>query len=181
MATDGGGWIVFQRRVDNSVDFYRNWNEYKKGFGVITSNYWLGLDNLHTLAAPGKGAVLRVDLRHRDDTHKVYAYYSRFEIGNEGDGYRLNIGGYTGNAGDSLEYHNGMQFTTKDRDNDLWQNDNCVKNHKGGWWFKGCQRCNLNGLYPLDEPSTNNKYMGWRYLKNEDGNIMFSEMKLRYV
>ena len=41
-------------------------------------------------------------------------------------------------SGDSLKYHAGMKFSTKDVDNDLWKEDSCAVNHKGGWWYKGC-------------------------------------------
>ena len=61
--------------------------------------------------------------------------------------YRLNIAGYTGTAGDSLDVHNDLPFTTKDRDNDLRSDGNCASIHRGAWWYNSCHNSNLNGLY----------------------------------
>ncbi|KAH3768291.1 hypothetical protein DPMN_169503 [Dreissena polymorpha] len=41
MDTDGGGWTIFQRRFNGSVDFYRNFSDYEHGFGHVAGEYWL--------------------------------------------------------------------------------------------------------------------------------------------
>ena len=53
----------------------------------------------------------------------------------EDQGYKLHIGGYRGDAGDSLKYNSGMKFTTLDRENDKHTVHNCAQFYKGGWWF----------------------------------------------
>ena len=180
MTTQPAGWIVFQRRVNASVDFYLSWNYYRQGFGDLNGNFWLGLDKLHQLAAPGKGAKLRVDLKHMDFPGQIkYAEYSLFEISNEADGYRLAIGGYSGTAGDALIYHSNMKFSTKDRDHDLRKNVNCAYTYQGAWWFNECYHSNLNGIYPPDNEQRET-YITWQMLGNTYGRVTFSEMKVRY-
>ena len=54
-----------------------------------------------------------------------------------GDKYTLNIGphDYSSTAPNSLEHHNGNQFTTKDQDNDDYQDTHCADLKEGGWWY----------------------------------------------
>ena len=50
MVTDGGGWMVIQRRIVNGdVNFTRDWNDYVNGFGDLNGEFWYGLDNIHYL------------------------------------------------------------------------------------------------------------------------------------
>ena len=180
MKTDGGGWIVFQRRVDASVDFSRNWDEYKSGFGDLNGNFWLGLEKIHTLAGSGKGAILRVDIRHISNPNQLrYAQYSTFEILGEGDGYRLIVAGYSGNAGDSLSFHNNMKFSTMDKDQD-GHHGHCAKAYQAGWWYYRCHRSNLNGFFPVTSSIASDTQMSWLHLHNQFGGIIFSEMKIQY-
>ena len=100
MTTEGGGWTVFQRRMDGSVDFYLGWEDYRVGFGNQTGEFWLGNDNLHRLTA-NADMMLRVDLEDYDGVRK-YAEYTTFSVADADDNYRLTIAGYNGTAGDSM-------------------------------------------------------------------------------
>jgi len=100
MHTDGGGWTVFQRRQDGSVDFFRGWNDYKAGFGQLAAEFWLGNDKIHRLTA-SRPSSLRVELEDWNGV-KAYAKYGTFSIGDEQAQYRLEVGSYSGTAGDSL-------------------------------------------------------------------------------
>ena len=100
MTTEGGGWTVFQRRMDGSVDFYLGWEDYRVGFGNLSGEFWLGNDNLHRLTA-NADMMLRVDLEDYDGVRK-YAEYTTFSVADADDNYRLTIAGYNGTAGDSM-------------------------------------------------------------------------------
>ena len=90
----GGGWTVFQKRMDGSVDFYRAWDYYKRGFGNLNGEFWLGLDKIHRLTVSSSNE-LRVDL---EDIHgaTAFAEYSSFSVASENAKYQLSLGSYTG-------------------------------------------------------------------------------------
>jgi len=143
-STSGGGWTVFQKRLNGAVDFYRGWDNYKKGFGLMDGEFWLGLDKIHRLTNQTVNE-LRVDLEDFN-LAKAYAGYDLFKVENESKNYELNLGAYSGTAGDSLSKGNGMAFSTKDRDNDVWGKD-CAGEHRAAWWYRTCHDSNLNGIY----------------------------------
>ncbi|XP_052704320.1 microfibril-associated glycoprotein 4-like [Crassostrea angulata] len=175
MTTDGGGWTVIQRRMDGSVNFYRSWQTYKDGFGKLQGEYWLGNEDIHLLTAKTK-QELRVDLQ-KFSGEKAYAKYSRFTMGSESEKYKLSVGGYSGTAGDSLAYHNGMKFSTRDQDNDLW-NKHCSVEHQGGWWFNACIHAILNGPY-LKSAKITAVGMTWYTFGNEHRALKRASMMIR--
>eukprot|EP00062_Callorhinchus_milii_P011403 gi/632957381/ref/XP_007894445.1/ PREDICTED: LOW QUALITY PROTEIN: tenascin [Callorhinchus milii] len=172
MTTDGGGWVVFQRRQNGNVNFYRNWRNYSAGFGDPSDEFWLGLQSLHKITSHGR-YELRVDLR--DEGNSAYAVYDKFLVTDPRSRYKLHIGEYSGTAGDSLTYHQGRPFSTKDRDNDIAVT-NCALSYKGAWWYKNCHRVNLNGVYGNRRHSQG---INWYHWKGHEHSISFVEMKLR--
>ena len=84
--------------MDGSVDFLRNWQNYKHGFGDVNGEHWLGNDNLAVLSSLHDDNELWVDLEAFDNT-KVYAKYSCFTVASEDSLYNLHVTGYSGDAG----------------------------------------------------------------------------------
>ena len=177
METDGGGWTVFQRRQDGSVDFYRNWIDYEEGFGNLSGEFWLGLSKVHRLTSNGTNS-LRVDLGDFE-SNTAYAQYSTFSIGDNTTEYILNVGGYSGTAGDGLVEgynHNGTKFSTKDNDND---GSSCPTHYKGGWWFNNCFQSYLNAPYHNGGSVPEWKGIIWYDWKGASYSLKFTEMKVR--
>ena len=93
--TAGGSWTVFQKRQNGSVDFFRTWNPYKRGFGDLNgAEFWLGLDKIHRLTVSGS-YTLRVDLEDFNGK-TAFAEYRSFAVKNEGAKYQLSLGSYSG-------------------------------------------------------------------------------------
>ncbi|KAM8933556.1 ficolin-1-like [Pelodytes ibericus] len=175
MHTDGGGWIVFQRRWDGSVDFFRDWNSYKIGFGSRLNEFWLGNENLFKITSEGTWA-LRIDLQDLENT-KHFAKYASFQVLGEPEKYKLLLGDFTeGNIGNSLDVHVNMAFSTKDKDSSPGK---CVNTYKGGWWYNSCHNSNLNGLYLRGDHKSYGDGINWNSGKGYHYSYMYSEMKIR--
>uniref|UniRef100_A0A8D1DJQ6 Ficolin 1 n=1 Tax=Sus scrofa TaxID=9823 RepID=A0A8D1DJQ6_PIG len=177
MDTDGGGWTVFQRRSDGSVDFYRDWAAYKRGFGSQLGEFWLGNDHIHALTAQGTNE-LRVDLVDFEGNHQ-FAKYRSFQVAGEAEKYKLVLGGFLeGNAGDSLSSHRDQFFSTKDQDNDN-HSGNCAEQYHGAWWYNACHSSNLNGRYLRGLHTSYANGVNWRSGRGYNYSYQVSEMKVR--
>ncbi|XP_038163194.1 fibrinogen beta chain [Cyprinodon tularosa] len=172
--TQNGGWVLIQNRLDGSVDFGRRWDEYRRGFGNIAfqsskrfcevpGEYWLGNDHISQLTKMGPTVVLIEMEDWKGD--RVHAQYQQFTIQSETSNYIMAVDGYSGNAGNcflegalelhgenrTMTIHNGMMFSTFDRDNDNWTpgdpSKQCSREDGGGWWYNRCHSANPNGRY----------------------------------
>ena len=152
VVSDGGGWLVFQRRKDGSVDFDRTWVEYEEGFGSLDGEFWYGLRPLHCLTSQGQWQ-LRVDFTFSNRT-KSYLLYNKFAVGPASSQYQLSISGFSGITSDPFHTHSldSMKFTTKDKDNYVSSSRNCavtsgVGSNGGGWWYRDCSHIHINHRY----------------------------------
>ncbi|XP_054645998.1 angiopoietin-related protein 4-like [Dunckerocampus dactyliophorus] len=147
--TSEGGWTIIQKRLDGSQSFNHLWESYKKGFGSLNGEFWLGLDNIHAIAQQGQ-YLLQVELS--DWAGQMQATRYQFRLDGEEEKYALHLEQEsTSGAGEEesiLTGASGLPFSTVDSDNDLAADANCAELHSGGWWFSGCGASNLNGKYP---------------------------------
>ena len=177
-------YTIFQRRMDGSVNFTRGWAEYASDFGDVWGEHWMGLEKIHCLTTRTARTEMRIDMADfRGD--KKYAYYNFFMVGNAASKYKLQVAGYSGTAGDSIQFGsggwnlNGMAFSTYDRDNDLNIDRNCAQDWKGGWWYKACMPSQLNGIYHHDTTPREYEAVLWETFTTSHRSLKFAEMKLR--
>lgn len=179
--TSGGGWTVIQKRDDFGLpreNFTRSWHDYRVGFGDLNREFWLGNEVIHNLTMREPMELL-VELRDFEGL-VVYARYHTFRVEGEDENYRLLVGGYEGNATDSLSAHNGFAFSTYDRNNDEAPRCcPCAPAYGGGWWFYSCFEANLNGEY-FEDPTANDYYRGiiWE-LWHGDYSLRSAKMMIR--
>ncbi|XP_055925157.1 techylectin-like protein isoform X1 [Argiope bruennichi] len=176
METNDGGWTVIQRRGDFSpkIDFYRNWHDYKHGFGNITQEFWIGNEKIFALTNQ-RNYEVRFDIQ-RVDKQRFFAAYSSFYIDDEDSGYMLHFGNYTGTAGDGIPTLRNMKFSTKDKRNDIWAVKPCTDLKKGGWWYSDCGGTNPNGI---NNPKADGaEYVNWGPLTKYKA-LLAIEIKIR--
>ncbi|KAL1399877.1 hypothetical protein pipiens_002153 [Culex pipiens pipiens] len=134
----GDNWLVIQQRLDGSENFFRNWVEYREGFGNLNREFWLGLEHIHQITTSGRHELL-VEIGNFGHDHFGWARYSRFVVGDESQRFILQeLGAYSGTIGDSLTPNLGKPFSTYDNDNERSGWENCAVRYKGAWWYDLC-------------------------------------------
>ena len=142
MTTDGGGWIVIQKRIDGSVDFNRDWDEYKSGFGDLNNEFWIGNDFLHQYT--NTGTVEMIAEGTAFDSVRIAVKIHQLRVGDEASNYvftyrncvSLTIGdSEIENGCDDWDLLRSTKFSTKDRDNDDDIKINCAVLCTGGFWY----------------------------------------------
>jgi len=187
------GWIIIHQHPDFSISWNLPWADYKAGFGSIDANFWLGLERMHLLTS-SQPYRLRVEVKQWYTNLWFSAEYWSFQIGNEywsfkigdelNDQYRLEVDGYSGDAGDALMHegdwagdgdfgnylHNGMMFSANDQDNDEYAGGNCAALRYAGWWYNCCY------MACLTCPSAT---AGWTPLPGNNIYIVSSSMMIK--
>ena len=155
----------------------------------VSTEYWLGLKTISNITSLGTWELM-VELEDFQNKSHIALYHS-FKV-QPSPLYNLSISGYDADASslkDSLSGLNGYAFTTKDRDNDIWER-NCAIAYLGAWWYTNCHSSNLNGYnynrgdLPHESPKFYAKGIIWRNEENvAEQDHYFSwpkaEMKIR--
>ncbi|XP_074030610.1 microfibril-associated glycoprotein 4 [Leptinotarsa decemlineata] len=172
---NGGGWTYIQRRFDGSQDFDLGWRDYKFGFGTLLGEFWIGLENIHALTGSETNELV-IEITGKDGKN-VYANYKTFKIDGEDNGYRLSeLKHFIGSAGDSLSFHLGSKFSTKD----IFfpeGNYNWPKSCKGGWWYNDGFHSSLNGAF-LNNTFIPEKHEGLYWKTFEDNQYVYPKTRM---
>ncbi|XP_063726187.1 angiopoietin-related protein 7-like [Symsagittifera roscoffensis] len=184
-----GQEIVLQRRKQFDILFNRTFGEYEAGFGDFSGagDVWLGLNRMHRLTQKGRWN-LRVSMRSFSNNTLFWGEWSDFTI-QPAPFYNISFGTMvaksenmynTSGTGSGLDWHNGMAFTTTDRDQDE-HIGNCAARfgEGGGWWYRSCSNVYLNGKLVTSEAPLN-QHM--RYIDGGSSEwILLSSSEMRMI
>jgi len=173
--SDGGGWLVIQRRKYGDENFDKSWDDYKDGFGEVDGDFWYGNKKILKIANNETQRELRFDMCDREE-NCVFATYSQFYLDGPLMKYTLHFKDYTGTAGNSLSLNKGMMFSTIDQDNDMVDSDCSAFSGGGGWWYNRCGNSNPNGKFNENQHS---RGINWKNFKGKRYSLPFMEMKIR--
>ncbi|KAK2151572.1 hypothetical protein NP493_2601g00004 [Ridgeia piscesae] len=127
-----GKYIVIQRRqAPFNLQFNKTWDEYKNGFGDVTSEFWLGLEKLYRIT---NQPYIRYSIRLEMTTATGASYYyqsDNFYIAGEKERYKIvSIGSATAKNVRSGDFFiAGHMFATPDKD----VANKCGATHNGFW------------------------------------------------
>jgi len=179
MTKDAGGWTVLQNRGDNGNKkdyFYQNWDAYEKGFGNPSKDFWVGLRYWHNLTFSEKQQMLII----LTDWNNISVEISLDDvtISDAAKKYTLGFSKVEGKYRDSMIYHKGAKFSTKDQDNDIYEKS-CSQRYKGAWWYTKCHHSNLNGLYLRGKHSTFADGVNWYSWRGHYYSLKATTMMIR--
>ncbi|CAK8688165.1 unnamed protein product [Clavelina lepadiformis] len=190
------GWTTIQRRMNGEINFERGWDDYVRGFGNPSSEYWLGLENMYRLSRQITTATVlgMIDIQSPAigfdledwDGMNVFVQYTYFWLESKATNYLLNVRGLSRtfwNYFDTAPIYES-EFSTPDKDNDDDNNAHCARDRKSGWWFHSCFEANLNGAYPKYKQKMkweNILWRGWQYINNNGTALRFVSMKLYHT
>ena len=175
METDGGGWLVIQRRINGTLLFNRTMQEYENGFGDPSGEFWYGLKNILCLTE-GKQMELRIDLEYPNGA-RGFVHYKQFSISGASS-YKASTTVFKTSPGVSSNFFNPMRsYDYRYRAYrplyypNFYVMANCGSNPMvGGWWDTSC-RGNPNGPGPSENSTV---YAMWN-----GGVVIKTEVKIR--
>ena len=127
-----GGWTRIMNKVNNANAFYRNWSDFKSGFGDINENHWLGF-NLINMILSTDDFMVRFEF---ENSILEYFEFDLIKIGSESQNFILTLGQLTNyTIKPDIMYDNRSEFRTFDYNTNV-----CPQKYKAGWWFKVCYR-----------------------------------------
>ena len=149
MSTDGGGWLVIQRRLPNgNTNFTRNWQDYEEGFGNLDGEFWYGLRNIHCLTHSGE-MELRIDMETTDGVAFNWTYQT-IQVNGSLSFYSINLGSGNGTMSSNAMSSKGW-FNTYDMNLGSSTDFHCAQSREAGWWFdNNCGSVNLNGRHDAE-------------------------------